>query len=212
MSATGDSLAPDLAAGVVETIPFVGPLMAPFAKLGAQRISREWARKNSVALRAAERSSGMTREDLADKLSEDPRLIPLVTRVLFAAGMTGKDTILRALGTALGDAVRDPDNIDEAELLLISMTNLRTQHLVILEILSEDPPQPDDPRNRTYWHRELIAAKSDYRRDLVDLCVSGLVGSGLISQLDDTYGVCYQITELGQTALAVVDQLDEEAT
>ena len=104
MPDANDRLTEDLAGGAIELIPGVGPLLAPLAKRAFKSIREEWARNSSKALRAAERISGMSREELSDRISDDPRLIPLVTRVLYAAGMTGQDTILRALGTALGDA------------------------------------------------------------------------------------------------------------
>jgi hypothetical protein len=124
--------------------------------------------------------------------------------------MTGQDTILRALGTTLGDAVRDPEKVDEAELLLIGMTNLRRHHIVILEIMAE-PPAPKNPNRVTYWTPETLADKSTYNRYLVDICVAGLVQSGLISQAGDSYGVAYKISDLGRTALEVLDELDEES-
>ena len=211
MAGAEDPLTDDVVAGAIESIPAVGPILAPFAKRGFRRMREEWARNTSKALRAAERASGMTREQLADAISEDPRLIPLATRVLFAAGMTGQDSILRALGTALGGAVREPDKVDEAELLLIGMTDLRRHHVAILEIMSEDPPQPGRPGGGfVHWHAGLITEKSGYSRDVVTICITGLLSSGLIRAMDDTYGAAYEISELGRTALAVVDQLDEE--
>src|SRR5690348_14978407 len=125
MPDTDDNLTDELVASAVESIPLIGPVSAVFAKRMPKKVREEWARNNSEALKAAERMSGLSREELADRISENPRLIPLVIRVLYTAGMTGQGTILRALGTTLGDAVRDPRKIDEAELLLIGMANLR---------------------------------------------------------------------------------------
>jgi hypothetical protein len=204
-----DRLTDDLSAGAVELIPGLGTLLAPFVKRLSRSIREEWSRNNSKALRAAERASGMSREELADRISENPRLIPLAVRVLYTAGMTGQDAILRALGTALGDAVRTPENIDEAELLLIGMADLRRHHIVILEIMSENPPQSADSDSLIHWHSGLIANKSGYNRDLVNICTAGLVSSGLIRMLDDTYGVAYEISNLGRTALEVLNEHDE---
>jgi hypothetical protein len=206
-----DSLSDDLAAGAVETIPVLGPILAPFAKRLSGKIREEWDRNTSEALRAAERASGMSRERLADRMSEDPRLIPLVVRVLYVAGMTGQDAILRALGTALGDAVRIPENIDEAEILLIGMADLRGHHIDTLKIMTERLPHPTEPDQFAYWTSESLANKSGYSRDLVNICIAGLVSSGLIRQADDAYGVAYEITELGRTALEVLNELGEKA-
>lgn len=203
-------LTDELAASVVELIPFVGPSLAVFTKRGSKKIREEWIRLTSKALRTAERVSGLSREDLADRISEDPRLIPLVIRVLYTAGMTGQDVILRALGTAFGDAVRNPEKIDEAELLLIGMSNLRRHHIDVLEIMSENLPHPSLPNTYIYWTPENLASKSGYSRDLANICISGLLQSGLISQVADAYGVAYEITDLGRTALEVLDELDKE--
>jgi hypothetical protein len=211
MSNVDERLSDDLAGGVVELVPGVGAILAPFAKRAVKNIREEWARNNSKALRAAERVSGMSREELADRISENPRLIPLATRVLYAAGMTGQDAILRALGTALGHAVQDPKKIDETELLLTGMADLRKHHVVILGIMTERRPHTTEPNTFVYWTPETLASKSGYRRYLVDICIAGLVRSGLILMVDDAYGVCYEISDLGRIALEVLNELDEEA-
>jgi hypothetical protein len=137
-----------------------------------------------------------------DRICENPRLIPLVVRVLYTAGMTGQDAILRALGATLGDAVREPEKIDEAELLLIGMTNLRRHHIVILGIMTKSP-HPANPSKVTYWTPERLADESNYDLYLVNTCATGLTQSGLIIQAGDAYGVFYNISDLGRIALEV---------
>lgn len=44
-------------------------------------------------------------EDLAAAIADRPQMIPLLTRVLFAAGMNGYDEVLEVLGAAVGTAV-----------------------------------------------------------------------------------------------------------
>ena len=129
-----------------------------------------------------------------------------MTRVINAAGMTGQDTILRALGTALGDAVRDSEKIDEAELLLVGMSNLRAHHITILEIMAKYYPDPAKTEAIVTWTPEKLADESTYSRDIVNICIAGLMQSGLIGQVGDAYGVCYQITGLGRTAVEVLDE------
>jgi hypothetical protein len=205
-----DRLPEELVAGAVALIPVVGPVLAPLGKRAWESIRDEWAKNHSKALRAAERVSGMSREDLADRISENPRLIPLAVRVLYTAGMTGQDTILQALGTAFGDAVRDPEKIDYVELLLIGIADLREYHIVILRIMTEKQPHPSVPGEFIYWGSDPLAEKSGYSRDLVDICIAGLVRSGLIHQVGEVYGVAYEITDLGRTALEVVDEYHEQ--
>jgi predicted transcriptional regulator len=209
MSDTKDRLTDELAGSALGLIPVIGPLLTPFGKLASKNVREEWERNHSKALRAAERISGMSREELADNISEDPRLIPLAIRVLYAAGMTGQDVILRALGTALGEAVIDREKIDEAEMLLIGLADLRKQHIAILEIMSAEVPG-STPENPHYWHSQLLAETSGFTRDLVNVYLSGLVRSGLIRQVDNAYGICYEITQLGRTALEVLNELADD--
>jgi hypothetical protein len=209
MPDTDDRLADDLGAGAIELIPGIGPVLAPFARRAFKNMRAEWARNSSKALRAAERLSGLSREELADRISENPRLTSLTIRVLYAAGMTGQDTILTALGTTLGHAIQDPEKIDEAELLLSGMTELRNHHIVILRIMTEKLPHPTEPDTFIYWSSEPLAGKSGYSRDLVNICIAGLMRSGLIRTVEDAYGVCYEISALGRTALEALDELNE---
>lgn len=198
-----------MAGSALGLVPVIGPLLIPFGRLASKNVREEWGRNHSKALRAAELISGMSREELTDNISEDPSLIPLAIRVLYAAGMTGQDVILRALGTALGEAVVDREKIDEAEMLLIGLTDLRKQHIAILKIMSSDVPgsTPDNPH---YWHSQLLAERSGFTRDLVNVYLSGLVRSGLIRQVDNAYGVCYEISQLGRTALEVLNELSDD--
>src|SRR3954447_61548 len=106
----GDA-AEDIGASALEHLAGLAGIALPGVGTASQwmarKIHEEWARHRSTALRAAERTSGLSREDLAETVSADPRLVPLVTRLLYAAGMNGHDGTLRAMGAAFGDAVRD---------------------------------------------------------------------------------------------------------
>lgn len=89
--APAESLVDDLAGGMGELIPLVGPLLSPVMKRFSTAIRAEHAHNTSIALRAAERAAHMSLEDLALAIEENPPLVPLVTRLLFAAGMTGQE-------------------------------------------------------------------------------------------------------------------------
>jgi predicted transcriptional regulator len=65
-------------------------------------------------------------------------------------------------------------------------------------------------RAATYWTPRLLANEADYALDLANICIAGLVRSGLIRAVDDAYDECYQISDLGRTALEVLDEFDEE--
>lgn len=203
-----EPVADELSAGAVQQIPGIGWLMAPLARGLSRSIREETKRNTSKALRAAERISGMNREELSDRISENPRLVPLVTRVLYTAGMTGQDTILKALGTALGEAVRNSEKIDEAELLLVGMADLREYHIDILKNMTERRPHPKEPETFIYWTSQSLTEKTNYDRDIVNICLAGLVRSGLIRTVDDAYGMAYEISTLGLIALEVLDHLE----
>ena len=94
------------------------PGFGAFTKVLARGLRQEWTRKGSVALRAAEKASGLTREEMGEAIAEDPRLLPLVTLLLYVAGMNGHDRTLAAMGTVLGDALRERKALDECELIL----------------------------------------------------------------------------------------------
>ncbi len=99
----------------------------------------EQARLRSTALRAAERSSGLTREEISDALVAYPDLVPLVSRVLWMAGMNGHDEILEVLGGVLGSILLTPDDTEEAELILAGIGDLKRIHLQVLRRLGEPP-------------------------------------------------------------------------
>jgi hypothetical protein len=97
----------------------------------------EWSRNRSAALAAAERTSGLSREDLAERIVAHPELVPLVTRLLWEAAMTGQHTLLEALGAAFGAAVDDVPRAAEYELVLGGLRNLRGEDMATVRKLAE---------------------------------------------------------------------------
>ena len=124
----GDWLDEAAGALVGMTLPIVGPLLQEPAKRLVGSVRAEHARNRDRALRAAVQMSGLTREELAERICTTPKLVPLLTRVLHEVGMTGQVEVLDALGAALGDAIREPSRSDEVELVLIGLESVRKQH------------------------------------------------------------------------------------
>ena len=91
----------------------------------------------SLALQAAERTAGMSREDLAERIEARPALVPLVTRLLWEATMTGQGPLLEAMGAAFGAAVDDPVHCQEYELVLGGLRDLRGDDVRVLRQLRE---------------------------------------------------------------------------
>ena len=92
----------DVVAGAVTGwLPFGGAL-EPLVRRMSVAVRHEHARRHSIAMKAAERRSGMSREDLEERIASDPDLVPIAVRVLHAAGSTGDEKLLKLLGAALG--------------------------------------------------------------------------------------------------------------
>lgn len=85
-----------------------------------------------------------------------------------------------------------------------------TLHVVVLEVMSGDPPPSKDPNGVPRWYPSSIADRAGYRSELVGLCLAGLINTGLARALDTYGGASHEITEFGRTTLEVVTQLNEE--
>jgi predicted transcriptional regulator len=204
MERRGDQLPEELTAAAAEMIPVIGPIAGLFTKRSVAKIREEHARRVSIALRAAERLSGMTREELGDAIAEDPRLVPLVTRVLYAAGMNGHDRTLAAMGTALGDAVRDRDRLGEVELILAALADLGAEHVILLGVLGGAGTGSTADR--------LIIGNSALSHRVFRLCLAGLISRGLVtSRTGRSFNVHYDITELGRVVLEVLAELETDS-
>jgi hypothetical protein len=168
----------------------------------AGRIREEWGRNFSTALRAAEEVSKLSREDLAEQLSSQPGLQPMVTRLLYAAGMNGHDATLRAMGMALGKAVREPDRHGECELILLALSDLNAAHTEMLQLLEEKPP----PYSESYrpWTSESVMAASTLPKSVAPLVLAAVIARGLARQSAGGYDETVSITELGQLVLDVL--------
>lgn len=195
----------------------------PIARLSA-KARAELGRSRSVALRAAETLTGMTREDLGERIAAHPQLVPIAARVLWQAGMTGQDEILEALGAVLGNAAAHPDRADEAETLLLGVESIRRQHIHLLRALARSPQwkshergpyerlQPPEVTARgeaARWNVEGLAEAARMSEDEVALAVTGLANAGFARALSVYGGTGYQVTEMGLTLLGVLSLYDE---
>jgi hypothetical protein len=191
------------------------PGLGAAAKVMARRVLQEWSRNGSVALRAAEKTSGLTREEIGEAVAEDPRLLPLATRLLHAAGMNGHDRTLAAMGAAFGDAVRSREALDECELILTSLADLTDSHTLVLLKLTEVAPNsephdanlPNDQQReaREWTARFLREAMTPMAERVTTLCVAALIARGLV-RTTETYLGGYEVTELGRVVLDVLEQ------
>ena len=198
-----ENLLADVVESAVGALPGPFALLAPFAERLTRKVQAERKRNTSVALRAAEWVSGKSREDLAEEIADRPELVPLLTRLLHAAGMNGHDDVLEALGTAFGDAVKEPSKVGEAELILEVLEGLTADHIRVLRVLIT---APQDARDRGWRASEIAGHEMSLNTALI--CVATLGARGLAQELQGFGGTpgLYGITDTG---LIVLDAVDE---
>ncbi len=186
-------------------IPGAGLVAQPFYR----KVREEWTRHRSTALRAAVSTSGLTLNDLRERITEDPRLIPLVTRLLYAAGMNGHDRTLKALGAAFGRATREPDAMEECELILTAIADLTGDHARTLQLLTTEPPEFSG--TALIWTPELLQRRSALSSRTTILCLAALVARGLVESTSGFDGttVC-RVTSLGYEVLEVLHEYADD--
>lgn len=192
------------------------PGIAPTLRRAVTVMEAEVARTRSVALRAAERQAGMNRDDLLEAIAAESRLVPLLQRLLYAAGMNEYDPILTAMGEALGRAVDDAAAQDESMMLLDSLNGLTLAHVQVLRLLTEAPDAPSsDPlpqelqsdRSEPYgWGMAQLHARANLPAHVVDLAVAALAARSMVdSGRGFGGGISANITPLGSTILELLE-------
>lgn len=177
----------------------------PLAERLLAAVGAEWSRARSRALHAAERESGMTREELQERIASNPRLVPLLVRLMHTAGMNGQDEMLDLLGGAFGRAVQAPDSADDMELLLIALSELREPHMRVLRAASQpSPPRVEGGEEQaTMWIVASLAEATGLSEALTSLCASGLVNAGLLLR-EISYGEGFRVSEVGETVIEML--------
>ena len=174
----------------------------------------EWNRNRSVALRAAERVSGMSREDLAERIELHPELVPLVTRLLWEAAMTGQGSLLEAMGAAFGKAAGDIARSSDYELVLGGLRNLRGEDIGVLRHLRDrtvfHQRADDDPRTEETSAFQTVhglgGRLSLSEESLTFACVR-LVSQGFATSASVLGGQRYEISLLGLLLCDALEQL-----
>lgn len=208
-----DYLVDELAGDALGTlVPFAGAV----GERAAGLIRKEWSRLTSKALKAAEDSSGLAREDLYYWIERDPRAIPLYLKVLWAAGMNGHDATLRAMGAVLGEAARatadgEDEAIVRAELALTAMSDLGPLHFKILAVLNESvviPGGGGGGDNYSEFTPAFAATRAGLSEPLAAQCMLNLANAGL-TELTSVLGAnAFPLTELGRAVLRAAEQLN----
>lgn len=211
MARHDDHLADDLAG---EALGALVPLAGPLGSRAMQAARAEWARLTSDALRAAERQSNLSREDLAEWVQRDPRAVPLYLKVLWAAGTNGHDETLRAMGTVLGEAARataagEEAGWDRADLALRALGDLGPMHFRVLAVLDRSVRVATEAGdNLTQFTPGYVAEQTGLSLDVTSQCLMNLANCGL-TQLTSAYGDnAFPLTYLGRAVLRAAQHLD----
>lgn len=211
MSGRDDSLADDLAGDLAGFVLPVGG--SGLGQRLSKAIRREWARNTSAALAAAEASSGLSREDLAEWIEREPRAVPLYLKVLWAAGMNGHDSTLRAMGAVLGHAAKatargDDDALARAELSLQAMGDLNSLHFRILAVLAESAVVVTDAGgdNLIQFTTRYVSDKAGVPEPLAAQCLLNLASCGLTSLAPVLGDNAFPLTDLGRAVLRAAQQ------
>jgi hypothetical protein len=187
-------------------LDLVGAAVPGTGVLGRRLLSKvreERTRRQSRALKIAEQRSGLSREGLAEKIAEEPQLVPLVTRLLHAAGMNGHDQTLDALGAAFGRAVAERESRDECELILVALADLTEDHTRTLLRLTEEPPRLTGTAN--VWTPDLLVNSGGLPPRTAALCLAAVVARGLVENPTGFGGLTVlRVTALGFEVLAVL--------
>ncbi len=198
-----DQIPDDVVASVSDSLlPGIGPLVRHLLR----GVRAEWERIGSVALFAAEAVSGLSREELAEALRSDPRLHPLLTRLLFAAGTNGHDAVLGAMGTALGHAVAEPARLDECDLILTALADLNAAHVTLLRLLTTQPDRAPEGGDKWFWTPKKLLETAAFPAQVGPLVLAALISRGLAEIPPMRFGGPVHITALGRLLLDVVDE------
>lgn len=206
-----DSLPEDLAGDLVSiVIPGSGSAVSRLFSA----VRDEWNRNRSVALKAAERTAGMSREDLAERIEAHPDLVPLVTRLLWEAAMTGQGPLLEAMGAAFGAAVDDSARAEEYELVLGGLRNLRGDDVRILRHLHEsdiffqqsDAAEVDMPRD--YQTVRQMAIALPFSEQGIAFGLIRLVNQGFGTSMAVLDGTRFEISELGRLLFDALERMN----
>ena len=222
LSVPDDDLLPELAGAALDSLP-AGALLGVIGDRAVRVVRDEWRRNQSRAIRIATRHAGIGREDLAELLEREPKLVPLFVRVLYAAGMNGHDKTLKLLGGFLGHALADVSEIDDVSLMLAAVENLTEHHIKVLEIV-ESPLADYEALSgvrATHWTTGLLVKVAGMRRELTLVATQGLLNAGFVSDqgIDgggptdgdlEAGGTILHSTEMGQSVLHVLRAIDDD--
>lgn len=171
----------------------------------------EWQRNNSDLIRRAEKISGLSREDIAELLETHPDLVPLTTRILFAAGMRHSDEVLKALSAVLADALVNPERVDDAQVYVDVLEKLGAHHIRLLR--RAEHLMLELPRfGATDLYRDSGMSEAMGR-----ICLNDLVQADLLTEarthmqaVSVSSTPMYELTDSGRLVLEVLERVKNQ--
>ncbi|MBC9225169.1 hypothetical protein GL325_02415 [Aeromicrobium sp. 636] len=176
-------------------------------------MTREWETNRSIALRAAQEISGLSREDLAERIDSYPELVPALTRVLWEAAMTGRTKLLESMGAVFGAAIDDLEHLPDYEMVLTGLSSLTGTDILVLK----------EARDRHVFHQQTddeitaesneaatvlgIADRLNLAKASVAFGLRRLENQGFVSSMSVLGGTRFTITELGLLLYDVLERM-----
>lgn len=208
VQAAGGTFAAFLAIPTGPFAPLAAAALTPATTWMCERVSGEWRRKTRVVDESAQAASGLGPDELGDVLTGDPEMIALTQRVLDAAASSGNEKKLRGLGALLGRAAANPgDRLDETQVLVAALADLEGPHLLVLDILTQQPPV-----GWAGWAPSQVRERASMGPEFVLACLNALTRHGLAAPVSGT-GLAggeeqgFMITPLGQAIAAAISSL-----
>lgn len=190
-------------AGVGVAYPVAGAIMAGLHPLvmavGDHGIDR--------MMITAESESGLTGQQIAERLAGTEAGVSLLVRGVEAARRAVTEEKLQALGRCLGAGAES--GIIDVEILMIDVIDsLESVHIRVLRVLNNNRPFDTDPSQMTSdWAlSDIVSADPQLTSEVVELLIGKLVGQGVAVSGVPTYealgkGGAYRITNLGRQLL-----------
>lgn len=195
---------------LVELASSLLPGSGPVIERLATKVEEELTRSQSRALAVAEQVSGLSREELAERIAADPRLIPLLTRLAYTAGMTGRDELLQTLGAAFGHAAAAPESIDACEAVLIGAASLQPHDVMVLRAV-RGRPVLSGAEAADAFTTKVLSGLVGLSLDTVDASLARLNAAGFVAAFHGVYGggSKYTVNEVGGILCDLLAKLPE---
>jgi hypothetical protein len=182
-----------------------GAAVTPFLERWASLCIAEFGRRGPLVVEAAAASSGLPDGEVLECVVSDPRMQPLVSRILEAVAHTDSQEKLRLFGTVLGEAISNrPNRLDEAFLIVGALDELEAVHLRVMEVLEQEQPAGQDDWSDNLIAEQLVGVSSVGRQG----GLAALVRHGLVMtypRMYPSYGLpVYELSDFGRALLHVM--------